>query len=252
MQNLYVGDIGDYVKFGILRALLPGYRLGVAWWLFPDENHNKDRGHIGYLNRPEVWRHFDPQLFDALDGIVLTGQRDVQALQRANILQGAIFASDLIPVDGPIVHRKQAWVEWFGNVQRVLEETNLVFVDPDNGLEPDRHNHGAAKSGKSVLISELRALARSGRCLIVYHHHTRRKGGHPSEIEHLPDRLRKCGFQTVDALRARPISPRVFFLLDAPTDIRRRAEQIATDWKGLITWHPDRRTGGDLTVNHPS
>jgi hypothetical protein len=239
MQNRFVGDIGDYVKFGILRALLPGYRLGVAWWLFPDENHRKDRGHIGYLNRPEVWWHFDPQLFDALDKIVLTGQRDVQALQRANILPGAIFASDLIPVDGPIVHRKQAWVEWFGNVQRVLEETNLVFVDPDNGLEPDRHNHGAAKSGKSVLMSELRALARSGRCLIIYHHHTRRKGGHHSEIEHWADRLRKGGFRTVDALRARPVSPRVFFLLDAPAEIRRRAEQIAADWKGLITWHPD-------------
>ena len=35
MQNRYVGDIGDYLKLGILRALSPGYRLGVAWWLFP-------------------------------------------------------------------------------------------------------------------------------------------------------------------------------------------------------------------------
>ena len=40
MQNRYVGDIGDYLKLGILRALSPGYRLGVAWWLFPDEAHN--------------------------------------------------------------------------------------------------------------------------------------------------------------------------------------------------------------------
>ena len=37
MQNRYVGDIGDYLKLGILRALSPGYHLGVAWWLFPDE-----------------------------------------------------------------------------------------------------------------------------------------------------------------------------------------------------------------------
>jgi len=39
MQNRYVGDIGDLLKLGILRALSPGYRLGVAWWLFPDERH---------------------------------------------------------------------------------------------------------------------------------------------------------------------------------------------------------------------
>jgi hypothetical protein len=35
MQNRYVGDIGDYLKLGILRALSRGHRLGVAWWLYP-------------------------------------------------------------------------------------------------------------------------------------------------------------------------------------------------------------------------
>ena len=60
MQNRYVGDIGDYLKLGILRALSPGYHLGVAWWLFPDEAHNRDGRHIGYLDRPDSWRHFDP------------------------------------------------------------------------------------------------------------------------------------------------------------------------------------------------
>jgi hypothetical protein len=246
MQNRYVRDIGDYVKLAILRALSPGYRLGVAWWLFPDENHTKDGGHIGYLNRPEVWWHFDPPLFNALDEIVSTDQRRIQALEHANMLPGAIFASDVIPVDGPIPQRKRAWEEWFAKTRGVLEEADLVFVDPDDGLEPDRHNHGSAKSGKSVLLSELRALARPGRCLIVYHHHTRRKGGRLSQVEHWTDRLRRCGFRTVDALRARPVSPRVFFLLEAPTDIRKRAEKIAADWNGLITWHPDNRLADDF------
>jgi hypothetical protein len=235
------------VKLAILRAPSPGYRLGVAWWLFPDENHHKDRGQIGYLNRPEVWWHFDPFLFDALDEIVSTGQRNVRALERANVLPGAIFTSDPIPVDGPIPRRRQAWVEWFGNVQRVLEEADLVFVDPDYGLESGGYKHRRSKSGKSILLTELRQLTRPGRCLIVYHHHPPRKGGHLSEVEHWTDHLRRCGFRTVDALRARPVSPHVFFLLEGPTDIRQRAEQIVVNWKGLITWH-----GADLTVNRPS
>ena len=46
MQDRYVGDIGDYLKLSILRTLSPGYRLGVAWWLFPDEAHNED-AHVG-------------------------------------------------------------------------------------------------------------------------------------------------------------------------------------------------------------
>ena len=45
MQNRYVSDIGDYLKLGILRASSPGYRLGIAWWLYPDESHNRDGRH---------------------------------------------------------------------------------------------------------------------------------------------------------------------------------------------------------------
>ena len=180
MQNRYVGDIGDYLKLGILRALSPRHRLGVAWWLYTDESHNRDGGHIGYLQRPEQWRHFNSGLFDALAGIVATKQRHVRALEAANILPDAIFAS----------------------------------------LEPTGYSHGSAQAGKSVLLSELRELARPERCLIVYHHHTRRKGGHHSEIEYWSERLRAAGFATVDALRAKPYSPRVYFLLDAPADIR--------------------------------
>ena len=52
MQDRYVGDMGDYVKLAILRALMPGERLGVAWWRFPDEVHNADGRHVGYLRKP--------------------------------------------------------------------------------------------------------------------------------------------------------------------------------------------------------
>src|SRR6478672_5257600 len=79
MQNRYVGDIGDYLKLGILRALSPGYRLGVAWWLFPDEGHNQDGRHVGYLQRPEQWRHHNPILFDALAEIVRSQPAEYQS-----------------------------------------------------------------------------------------------------------------------------------------------------------------------------
>jgi hypothetical protein len=130
-------------------------------------------------------------------------------------------------------------------------EANMVFLDPDNELEPAGYSHGSSKAGKSILISELREMVRPGRCLIVYHHHTRRKGGHHF-IEHWADRLRGSGFATVDALRAKPYSPRVFFLLDAPDDVRERAEQIELRWAGRITWHPDRAPGDDDLPFAPS
>jgi len=249
MQNRYVGDIGDYMKLGILRALSPGYRLGVAWWLYPDEDHNKDGRHIGYLNQPEQWRHFDAPLFDALSEIVATGQRNVRALEAANVLPDAIFASKTIHVSGTIAERLDQRRQWFETVQHSLAEADLVFLDPDNGLEPAGHSLGSAKAGKSITVDELRALATPGRSLIVYHHQTRRQGGHHAEIEHWVCRLRECGFTAVDALRAKPFSPRVFFLLNAPPDIRQRAEQIEVDWQGLITWHPDGTIEGGGRLN---
>jgi hypothetical protein len=236
MQNRYVGDIGDLVKLAILRALTPRYHLGVAWWLFPDEAHNDDGRHIGYLKHPERWRHFDPPVFDALADIVSLGYRNVGALEAANLLPGTVFSGEAMPVVQPIASRR---LEWFTRVQDTLGSADLVFVDPDNGIEPVGHKPGSAKSGKSILISELRDLAKSGRCLIVYHHHTRRKGGHHCEIEYWGKHLRAAGFVTVDALRAKPFSPRVFFLLNTPDDVRQRAEKIAADWAGWITWHPD-------------
>jgi hypothetical protein len=245
MQNRFTADIGDYVKLGILRALSPGYRLGVIWWLFPDEDHNKDGRHIGYLDHADRWRHYDPELFDSLRQIVTSNQRHVQALEVANILPGAIFASDMIPTGGTVQHRQKARQKWFEIVAQKVQEADLLFVDPDNGLEPEGFTHGSSKAGKSVTLAEVRALARPGRCLIVYHHHTRRAGGHHAEMDYWAGRLRTIGFERVDALRAKPYSPRVFFLLDAPDDFRQRAEMVAERWNGMIDWHPDKQmTGG--------
>ena len=69
MQNRYAGDIGDYVKLAILRHLAVGKRLGVAWWLFPDETNN-DGGHVTYLSNAEKWKHLDPELFEGLPAVV--------------------------------------------------------------------------------------------------------------------------------------------------------------------------------------
>ena len=54
MQDRFVGDIGDCLKLSILRRLSPGYRLGIAWWLHPNESHNADGRHTGYLHRPDL------------------------------------------------------------------------------------------------------------------------------------------------------------------------------------------------------
>ena len=237
------------MKLAILRALSPGYRLGVAWWLYPDESHNNDGRHVGYLQQPECWRHLDPDLFDALERIVSSSVRLVSSLENSGLLGCAVFASDPIPVV-PVQARPQARRKWFEKVKQTLGETDIIFVDPDNGLEPASFSVTSGAAGKSIAMSEVCELAGSNRCLVIYHHQTRHKGGHVEEIEHCGKRLRDIGFDRVDALRAKPYSPRAFYLISAPDEVRLRAADLSAQWHGLISWHPDvgRRENGFVSI----
>lgn len=58
VQDRYASDLGDYLKFGLLRRLAPpgglaSPRLGVVWYRSADETHNADGKHITYLD-PEA------------------------------------------------------------------------------------------------------------------------------------------------------------------------------------------------------
>ncbi len=239
MQNRYAGDIGDYVKIAILRALLPGYSLGIGWWLYPDENHNDDGRHIGYLDRPDIWRALDPFAFDHLKALVDSGDRRVAGLESDSLLPGARYFADPIPTDGAAPARRLARLEWLGRLRVAMGSCDLIFLDPDNGFETQGFDAGRAKAGKSVALSELRVLSGPSRTLLVYHHQTRMRGGHEVELDHWGERLRVAGFDQVDALRASTYSARAFFLLNGSPELRERAAKLANRWIGRITWRPD-------------
>lgn len=238
MQNRYVGDIGDFVKFAILRALSQRRRLGVAWWLYPDESHNADGRHIDYLQQPARWRAFDPELFDRIHGIVNVGNRAVKALEAADLIPDAVYWNEEAPTAGSSIERRQARSAWFARGCSELAQCDVIFADPDNGLETKNFNPGARKAGKSISIAELQALNAPGRALIVYHHQTRLRGGHSFELQHWGSRLREAGFHHVDALRASPYSARAFFLLNADDHMREQAVKLSHLWGERLTWHP--------------
>jgi len=237
MQHRYVGDIGDYIKLALLRAISPGHRLGVAWWLYPDEDHNSDGRHVSYLEEPGEWRRFDPPVYDALAGIVASGDRHVRALENSYLIPNAVYHGTVYPTTALPQHRQAERARWFGGARETTDSCDIVFVDPDNGLQPDGYNPHGRTAGKSIELNELRMLSRPGRCLVVYHHQTRRKGGHLAEIAHWNERLQHAGLGSVAAVRARPYSPRVFFLLNAPEGVLKCAERLTETWRDKLTWH---------------
>lgn len=231
MQNRYAGDIGDYIKLAILRHLAKGHRLGVAWWLFPDEK-NGDGRYVDYLSHPKNWMGFDPPLFRELVSIVRSQKRSVESLHKL-LPPGTRFACDEIPcLVAPYSRRPLEREKWFRKVKADFKDCDIVFVDPDNGLEPTSFNLTRRRAGKSVRFRELEQLAEGDRALVVYHHYFRQQ--HGEQIATLAGRLRLAGFKRIDVLRWYRLSPRAFFMLNASDNLRRRAKEIAVKWNGHV------------------
>ena len=177
MQDRYAGDIGDFGKFALLRALGAGadLRLAVVWCLYPDEYHNGDGRHVAYLDRGD-FRDLDADLHGQLRAIVASGRRSVSAVAATEILPRAtVFFTEptISALRSRAVEREAYRAGW---LERALEATAgcaAVFFDPDNGLEAQSVPLRATKAGKYVFWHELNAFWQRGQSLVVYHHTNR-------------------------------------------------------------------------------
>ena len=120
VQDRYAGDLGDYLKFGLLRWLAPpgssgSLRLGVVWYRTADEAHNDDGKHVAYLDpghrSSSHLRQLDPDLYQRLARVVDSGQRSTAALAKAGLLDArTCFFGDLLDfADLPAAARATRW-----------------------------------------------------------------------------------------------------------------------------------------------
>ena len=81
MKNQYVGDIGDYGKYGLLRFLAEhGITIGVNWYLTKDDG-SADGKFTKYLDSPGDER-YDPVIFSELKKLAGRKDKSVQMLYR--------------------------------------------------------------------------------------------------------------------------------------------------------------------------
>ena len=248
MQNRYTGDIGDFAKYGLLRAIRGRMRLGVAWYLHRGAGPNGDGGHVEYLDQRRKWRHLDPDLFDSLKKLVDAGPRSVDAVQRSGILGDTVFAAELLDISEIPVRAREYWRhQWFERVMRQLSGCNLVFADPDNGLvSDDRFRPTAKENAKRIPLAEAVALAEA-RTAVIYHHSGRHRGGNHRNIRQWIDRLPSRTY----AWYWRRVSNRTFFIINCDGETERLLMQFAERWKHcgeLIRKEPETRL--EVRVRH--
>ncbi len=234
MQDQYVGDVGDFGKYGLLRAITQPsitktggsetLSLGVVWYRHPDEQNN-DGSKINYLgtSKQANFRSCDPELYDCLAKIVrydpctktAKGNRKISRIENSKTLGSKTrFWGKTCPSGDPVARKK-----WHRETLENLKKCDLVFLDPDNGLSLKCDQQSV--SGKHAYLAEVLSFVSQGNAVIFYHHPDRRKNtltdksSHDRQIEDLAKYIaRKLdNNHHVSAFRYRRGTSRAFFVI---------------------------------------
>lgn len=168
MKHQYVGDINDYRKYALLRALSDEGRnkIGVCWMLTPSDD-SMDGNKLRYLSKPEQHRHFDPELFDILGHAASEpDRRRLQTIENSEAIAGAVYFNALLSDNAA---DRQTFMQ---TCAYTFRDVDLMFFDPDNGLEVSIPK-GRKNSSKYLYLDEVAAFYSLGRSLLIYQHFPR-------------------------------------------------------------------------------
>jgi hypothetical protein len=128
MKEQYVGDENDYRKYALLRHLAQagGIRIGVCWMLTPPDDR-PDGGRTTYLDQPDRWSKYDPDLFEQLTSVrAFTGTRRLRLIERSGLIPKALFFNEHLS------NRTDLRGAFFKAALSELARADLIFFDPDN------------------------------------------------------------------------------------------------------------------------
>jgi hypothetical protein len=163
MKDQYFGDFGDYQKISLLKILKNKGLHIVTYWMKTKDDTTTDGKHITYLQKPDLWRSYQPDIFDFIRKKISSGKRLLSHIEEGDHCQGIRFISD--------------YIEDIKVREKILENicadktSDIVFFDPDNGIEvvsTTRKN-----MHKYVLWDELIQTFNSGKSLLIYQHFSR-------------------------------------------------------------------------------
>lgn len=215
MQDRYVGDVGDYGKYALLNMLSKTFRLGVIWYLVDDESHTND----GKFTQYPKLAHLDPKLYSQLQEIIKR-KRSVKAVEKKKVLPGnTIYFSEKVSQN----FRGQ----WFDRALEKTKKCQLVFFDPDNGLEPKSIKPHHRKGPKFAYLSEVKKVFEKDRSLVIYHH-LGRVGSTDQQIAAKTKEIRQAivGSEVTVARYGRGTA-RAFFILSQKKHLKQINEVIA-------------------------
>ena len=175
MQDRYAGDIGDFGKIGLLKALqAQGLSVGVNWYrVEPMDAERKADGTYkqedGKYLIPEKLQVCDVSLAERLTKIAKSDHRSIRDLERGKFIPGARYYSEPVTVSGRD--------GWHKKALEILRGLDIVFVDPDNGMLVKSVGKRSAKSIKYTFYEEVADYIEQDQSVLIYNHRSRKQEG---------------------------------------------------------------------------
>jgi len=233
MKNEFFGDIRDYRKYGLLRKLAGGKKgsAAVCWMLTPDEGRPTS---TEYLWRRK-WDRFDRDLFYALHkAVICDKERDVARAENPDILDPEIFSFYKETLTDNIDQQRDYFKKFFS----LAEGKDLIFFDPDNGLEVKGVRRGRKDSSKYLYLDELSVAFNKQHSIVVFQFYRQIKA--EDVINQRTSQIFSC--LDVNKIASFKTPSVIFFLIPQPShvdEMRERGEHVRQAWPGELcpVWH---------------
>ncbi|MCY3690859.1 MAG: hypothetical protein OXI54_03845 [Chloroflexota bacterium] len=148
MRDQFVADVGDFGKYGLLRRLCgitdpetleADLRLGVVWYMTPDDPDDTAGRFTGYLAHTKQkyleYHDCDPGLWHDLQTLV-PHRRCVGCIEKSAILPAdtIYFGLSLHNAgwNNNAVNNREVRARWWRSALDGMADADVVFLDPDN------------------------------------------------------------------------------------------------------------------------
>ena len=174
MKDQYVGDINDYRKYGLIDKIAKVFGSNILFVWMLTGNDSTDGNKTTYLNKPQKYRQYNPELFDELVKIVEKKKKDkniknILAIQNSKLLKNYSFFTEILEDDASS-RRK-----YFDDVYKISKKHDLIFLDPDNGIEIPSCKYGTKKSSKYIYWNEIEYIFNNlNKDILIYQHFPRK------------------------------------------------------------------------------
>ncbi len=166
MQERYLGDTHDFNKFIFLKFLSNEFKkkIGLNWYLVntsilgDKEKKLNDGENRNYLFKKKIIK-LDKKLINELLKFSLRESRNLVDFTKKTHLR------KFIKFYNRTLNRENRQ-EWFKESLLFFKNSEIIFLDPDNGLTPKSIKKNSKMSIKYVLNSELKGINESGKSVI--------------------------------------------------------------------------------------